>query len=164
MTVFLHMFHGRDTTTEDMEDWGYDGPTLGPFDYIHITYGYDVKYSMEAEAYKAAFPEDEKPYIYDGKVEGHFKMTEGLLCYQGKYYGDFSIFTEDLKPGYVKNTPKQKVFTCDGYDFWLDSEGLWGVAHRGDTEPTHCGYKTPAAIAKLKGVNLDNIDVWGSAA
>lgn len=52
-----------------------------------------------------------------------------------------------------------KIFTCDGYDFYMDDDGYWNVSHRGDPPPTHCAYKTPAPIAALKGINLRNI-VW----
>ncbi|KQW30771.1 hypothetical protein ASE36_00260 [Rhizobium sp. Root274] len=48
----------------------------------------------------------------------------------------------------------QKIFTCDGYDFWRDDSGHWNVAHKGDGAPSHCAYATPDAIATLKGVNL----------
>lgn len=48
----------------------------------------------------------------------------------------------------------QKIFTCDGYDFWRDGSGHWNVAHKGDGPPSHCAYATPDAIATLKGVNL----------
>lgn len=54
-----------------------------------------------------------------------------------------------------------KVFTCDGYDFWCDSSGRWNVVHKGDPAPAHCAYKTPEAIAKLKGCDLKHI-VWAN--
>ena len=28
--VYLHLFHGRNDVAEEMEGWGFDGPTLGP--------------------------------------------------------------------------------------------------------------------------------------
>lgn len=33
----LHLMHGRDTVTEEMPDWGYEGPILF-CDWMHITY------------------------------------------------------------------------------------------------------------------------------
>lgn len=35
--VFVHLLHGRDDPDEEMQDWGYTGPILGPFEYIHVT-------------------------------------------------------------------------------------------------------------------------------
>lgn len=52
-----------------------------------------------------------------------------------------------------------RIFTCDGYDFYRDKSALWNVAHQGDNPPARCAYATPDAIAKLKGVDLRNI-VW----
>lgn len=52
----------------------------------------------------------------------------------------------------------QRIFTCDGYDFWVDASGWWQVAHRGDEEPKGGACRTPEAIAKLKGVNLRHIE------
>lgn len=96
MAVYLHLFHGRSAPDEDMEDWGFDGPVLGPFKYLHMTYLNDLKFSMEVEAYKKAFPEEARPYEYEGYVEGHFHSTSDLIIYQGKYYGDFSICTREV--------------------------------------------------------------------
>lgn len=96
MTVYLHLFHGRDTPDEELEDWGFDGPVLGPFQYLHLTYRSDLKFSMEESAYRAAFPEDTKMHPYRGQVEGHFSFKDDLLVYRGKFYGDISICTRDV--------------------------------------------------------------------
>lgn len=39
MSVYLYLFHGRATPDEDVEDWGCEGPAIGPLDYVHTTYG-----------------------------------------------------------------------------------------------------------------------------
>src|SRR6266540_2029269 len=36
--LYLALFHGRKTPDEDMEDWGFDGPMIGPLSYVHTTY------------------------------------------------------------------------------------------------------------------------------
>jgi hypothetical protein len=73
MTVFLKLLHGRDDPDQDMQDWGFDGPTLGPFVAVHVTYRDHIRC--------LAADHDE--------VELGF--TDDLLTYQGKYYGDFEI-------------------------------------------------------------------------
>jgi hypothetical protein len=35
----LKLFHGRGTPFEQLNDWGFDGPVLGPFESIQFTYG-----------------------------------------------------------------------------------------------------------------------------
>ena len=96
MTVYLHLFHGRDDPNQDMDDWGSDGPVLGPFRYVHITYLGHIKFSMETEAFKAAFPDATRIYPYEGWVDGELDTYEDMILYQGKYYGDFSISTRDV--------------------------------------------------------------------
>lgn len=36
--LMLELFHGRDNPEQDMEDFGYDGPTLNNLEFCHITY------------------------------------------------------------------------------------------------------------------------------
>lgn len=108
--VYLRLFHGRDSVDQDMEDWGEEGPTIGPFRYVQITYMCDVKFAMEREAFKAAFPEVYQDWQARGVSNGngfqvpgddrywidHHLTPEGdCLPYQGKFYGDFSIIAGD---------------------------------------------------------------------
>lgn len=37
--VVLRLYHGRRSADEDMEDWGSDGPVLGPLSGVIVTYG-----------------------------------------------------------------------------------------------------------------------------
>lgn len=41
--VYLELFHGRRSLDQDMDDWGLEGPILGPFDWVHTTYGSEIK-------------------------------------------------------------------------------------------------------------------------
>lgn len=98
--LWLHLFHGRDTTDEEMDDWGFDGPTLGPFSYIHTTYGVDVKFAMDRDAFRQSFPDlfeewSSKGYsnVAGPLIEHNFSVVDGCLEFQGKYYGDWSVFT-----------------------------------------------------------------------
>ena len=42
MSVYVELFHGHHFPGEELDDWGFQGPILGPFPYFHITYGSDV--------------------------------------------------------------------------------------------------------------------------
>lgn len=35
----VRLFHGRSHPDELLEDWGFDGPCLGPLSGVHLTYG-----------------------------------------------------------------------------------------------------------------------------
>lgn len=78
MAVFLKLFHGRNAPTDELDDWGFEGPMLGPMDYVHTTYASDVKYCLNGEDYR-------------------LHIIEGCVEYEGKYYGDWSVTSEAPK-------------------------------------------------------------------
>lgn len=83
--VYLHLFHGRDTKEEDMDDWGYSGPTIGPLQYVHTTYGATVKFRS---------PDDVLLGRYDDVI---VFLEDGLFPWEGKFYGDWTV-TGDPNP------------------------------------------------------------------
>lgn len=93
MAVYIELFHGRHTPHEDLgDDWGFQGPILGPFPYFHMTYGCHVKMGD-----------------IGNNNQGHL-ITEftvyqdGLLGFAGALYGDVSIFDRSL----LNKNPKLK--------------------------------------------------------
>lgn len=92
--VFLRLFHGRDDPDQEMDDWGFEGPILGPLRYVHITYMSDVKFEMERSAFERFFPEEFKKYhaqFPQEWIEGQLDVAHGLIAYGGKFYGDLSV-------------------------------------------------------------------------
>lgn len=58
---------------QEIDDWGFEGPGLGPFDMVQITYGQHIKcYTGNGE-------------ILDLMLENDF------IVYKGKFYGDMLI-------------------------------------------------------------------------
>lgn len=78
--LYLKLFHGRNFPSEVLEDWGFDGPIFGPLEWAHTTYSADVKlgYGPDFDFCRLI--------IYDG-----------LLYYDGKWYGDWTacLLTEN---------------------------------------------------------------------
>ena len=70
--AFLKLFHGRASPDEQLTNWGEDGPIFGPYPYFHHTYLADIKFDEE-ECHELV-------------------IVEGLVFYDGMYYGDWSIF------------------------------------------------------------------------
>lgn len=70
--AFLKLFHGRASPDEQLTCWGEDGPIFGPYPYFHHTYLVDIKFDEE-ECHELV-------------------IVEGLVFYDGMYYGDWSIF------------------------------------------------------------------------
>lgn len=90
MSVFLHLFHGRNDIAEDMDDWGFDGPHIGPLKYVHTTYACDIKFSASQVVMDKFFP-GEVAYFYNGNGDHHLTIEDGCIIYQGKFYGDWSV-------------------------------------------------------------------------
>ena len=77
MTIYLKLMHGRGSPNQQMNDWGFDGPVLGPFEAVHFTYITHVRCfpkgsDDDAEALELCYRDD-------------------MLVHEGKYYGDFEI-------------------------------------------------------------------------
>jgi hypothetical protein len=72
--VYLHLLHGRTDPDQDMTNWGFTGPILGPFEAVHVTY----KEHIRCIAFAAG-------------TELDLGFHEDLLVYAGKYYGDFEV-------------------------------------------------------------------------
>lgn len=102
--LYIQLFHGRDHLEEEMDDFGYEGPLLGPFRYVHITYLGDVKFAMRRAEFLSAFPATAAEWLSAGCsnmqadwIDHHLTITNDLIAYDGKYYGDFSITAEPHK-------------------------------------------------------------------
>ena len=81
--LYIRLFHGRTDLNQNMDDWGSDGPVLGPYKFAHTTYGCHLKLS--------------KP---NGNCDQLYIHPEGLVFYDRIYYGDWSVFGENgLKDG-----------------------------------------------------------------
>lgn len=92
--VYLHVFHGRDSIDQEMDDWGFDGPVIGPLNYVHTTYGSEVKFGCSREVAEKFFTAEEV-YSFEHETDGRIILVEGLLPLGGKFYGDWSVFGHD---------------------------------------------------------------------
>lgn len=81
MSVYIELFHGRHTPDEELDDWGFPGPILGPFPWFHMTYGSDVKLG------------DDGLIIMGKTIEFPVPDKDGLIPFLGAYYGDMSIMS-----------------------------------------------------------------------
>jgi len=86
--LYLRLFHGRTDPSQDMDGWGTDGPVFGPHEFVHTTYVTTVKLGNP-----------------DGNC-GELFMYEDMLYYDGVYYGDWTVFTDEtLKKSKFATTP-----------------------------------------------------------
>lgn len=75
--MYVKLFHGRNKPDEQLDDWGFEGPTFGPLDYFQNTYNCHPRGGY-----------------YDGLYEEliEIEIFNDLYVYDGKYYGDISVF------------------------------------------------------------------------
>jgi hypothetical protein len=77
MPSYIFFYNGRHSSDEELDDWGFNGPVVGPYSRIAFTYGCHIKAI------------DEKEKITDFTIG-----TEGLVEVLGAFYGDFIIIDE----------------------------------------------------------------------
>ena len=86
--LYLALLHGREYPQQQMSDWGFDGPLIGPLEWCHTTYATHVriKFSVEEDEglyfEEACFPDAQDIFIH-----------EDLITYDGKFYGDWTVFS-----------------------------------------------------------------------
>lgn len=76
--LYLKLFHGRQDPAASLNDWGSNGPIFGPYQYVHTTYGRYLKMGHDADDVDELF------------------AVEDMIYYDGRYYGDWSVFPEEL--------------------------------------------------------------------
>lgn len=85
MSYYLRLFHGRTPKDQKLDDWGSDGPYIGPLSAITWTYG------------------DLKLHVDDGFEFLSTKQEDDLIRHNDVWYGDFEILTHPD----VTQTPKE---------------------------------------------------------
>jgi len=86
--MYLALFHGRNDRKEQMHDFGFAGPLLGPLQYCHTTYLYDIKIKFEDVKHaRLCCGADEQDVI--------LAVVDDMIHFENAYYGDWSVFTVD---------------------------------------------------------------------
>ena len=75
--MYLGLFHGRDTPNQVMNDWGFDGPALGPLIYFHTTYACSVNLQFTS-------PSDAHLLTGNNDTFLELQIDGDLLCFDGK--------------------------------------------------------------------------------
>jgi hypothetical protein len=108
--VYLHLFHGRKDPDEQMDDWGLEGPVIGPLNYVHVTYMATVRVGIRRSLVERFFPSEHQrmldfvakhpttsSYVDPDRIEDVWLGThEDMIKHEGVYYGDFSIGGSEL--------------------------------------------------------------------
>jgi len=73
--LYVRLYHGRNDPTEELKDWGFDGPTFGPLTGVVLTYVTTIRLHGESN--------DEELWL---------KVSNDLIEWDGKFYGDWEVF------------------------------------------------------------------------
>ncbi len=83
--LYLCLFNGRKTADEELDDWGANGPMIGPLRFVHTTFEFNVKFD---------FVDVEDAVAYGLPSECFWNTEEGMLRYPeatGLLYGDWTV-------------------------------------------------------------------------
>lgn len=83
--LYLGLFHGRNDPCEKMDDWGFNGPVIGPLVWCHTTYASDIKIEFEQA-------EDAWRYFGSDDRDQEIETFQDMLKFDGKYYGDWTVY------------------------------------------------------------------------
>ena len=99
----IELFHGRNDLDEYFGDWGFDGPIIGPAEYVASTYLSDIRIGLIDTDNKCC--------------DCELKFVDGCVLFDSKYYGDFSVFalTEEIRRGPRFVRFDSRKHTTDGY-------------------------------------------------
>ncbi len=85
--LYLALFHGRVRPDEQMNDWGFNGPIIGPLEWVHTTYALHVRLKFMSSTDEILyFEKSECPDAHD------IYAADDMVVYGDKYYGDWSVF------------------------------------------------------------------------
>jgi hypothetical protein len=85
----LHLFHGRTTPDESLQDWGFDGPTINEITSLTGTYGeLYVHFENEQHLYKA---QKQTGWDIFGDFALALRFQEDLLQTADGYFGDWEL-------------------------------------------------------------------------
>jgi hypothetical protein len=93
MSVYIELLHGHHYPNEVLDDWGFNGPVLGPFPFFHTTYQSDIKLG------------DDGIVVMGKQVDFPPWDSNDYIDFLGGLYGDMSVFG----PEYIKNGLRRRL-------------------------------------------------------
>lgn len=80
--MYISLYHGRTTPDQPMDDWGFDGPVIGPCNWIHVTYMNSIRMEFQHSTYASAV---------NLLQEDELDVVDDLVSHNGNYYGDWEV-------------------------------------------------------------------------
>ena len=85
--LYLALFHGFKNAKEreETDDWGEDGPIIGPLKWCHTTYAHHIKFEFLTE-------QDAEKYGFNFHRMCDLDAADDCVRYRGMEYGDWTVF------------------------------------------------------------------------
>ncbi|RZL64463.1 MAG: hypothetical protein EOP81_08405 [Variovorax sp.] len=83
--LYLGLLQGRHRPSQQMDDWGFGGPTIGPLKWCHTTYAAHIKLEFEESS-------DAVEYFGVEEAHCHMNLEGDMLTFGGMYYGDWTVY------------------------------------------------------------------------
>lgn len=82
--MYLKLLHGRAHVDEELDDWGPDGPWIGPLEWFHCTYmkGLGIGFADGVEL-PSLYATDSPP--------SPIGLVLDMIYFEGMYYGDWEL-------------------------------------------------------------------------
>lgn len=88
--LYLGLFHGRDDPEKDLNDWGSNGPIIGPLNYVHTTYATHIKLDFVNAS-------DIKRYGFNPDEMLCLDIEDGMVKLGDHWYGDWTVYYHQMK-------------------------------------------------------------------
>lgn len=82
--MYLKLLHGRENADAEMNDWGPDGPWIGPLKWFHCAYLSDICIGF-------AGGEELTAMSHSIDIPSPMYLCQGMIYYDGMYYGDWEL-------------------------------------------------------------------------
>ena len=82
--MYLKLLHGRTVADEELDDWGPDGPWIGPLKWFHCTYLSDIGIGF-------AGGEELTSQSYSVEIPSPIYLYQEMIYYDGMYYGSWEL-------------------------------------------------------------------------
>jgi hypothetical protein len=76
--MYLRLYHGRTDPGQEMDSWGFDGPTFGPLSSCVHTYCIDLHIFAEC-----------------GTDEIRLRQHDDMICWEACYFGEIEVFVAE---------------------------------------------------------------------
>ncbi len=82
--LYLGLFHSRHDPNDQMIEWGFNGPLIGPLVFVHTTYTNNIKLGFESDT-------DARRY-FPVQTDTFLAVSDDMVLFDSKFYGDWTVF------------------------------------------------------------------------